>query len=265
MSFLAKYGPWALVTGAGAGLGQEFARQSAVRGLNVVLVDINQSTMTRVADDIKWRTGRTPKMIVVDLSQPQFIETIRAETAGLEIGLLVNNAGISSVGPFIEQRPEDNLRAVAVNVQAPLILTHEFGPRMVARGRGGIIFLSSMAGLQGTAYVTTYAATKAFNLILAEGLWQELGAHGVDVLGFLPGSTRTPGFLESQPQVDRARLSVMEAPPTVAEALDALGKRPRHVAGPGNRLVTALLQRCLPRRQVIKLIARSMADLYERR
>ncbi|MFN8625882.1 MAG: SDR family NAD(P)-dependent oxidoreductase [Candidatus Binatia bacterium] len=265
MSFQSKYGPWALITGAAGGLGAEFARQVAGRGLDLILVDIDAASLAQTASAIRRETGRRVRTKVVDLAEPRFLDSIRALTRQLEVGLLINNAAISGVGLFLERPIEDHLQAVAVNVRAPLALTHALGGAMVARKRGGIILVSSMSALQGTAYVANYAATKAYDLILGEGLWEELRTHGVDVLAFLPGSTRTGGFSRSKPRLDRATaMPIMEVGPTAASALDALGKSPQQVAGRFNQAVTALTQRVLPRAYAIQLISRSMAELYAR-
>ena len=261
--FKSRYGPWALVTGAARGLGAEFARQVAARGLNLVLLDTLADELSQVADEVR-KSGVQTKTIVTDLSKPGFIQTVRDQAEGLDIGLLVNNAGFGPVGLFVERSLEEKLTSVAVNVQATLMLVHEFAVKMASRGRGGIILLSSASALQGSAYVANYAATKAYNLILAESLWEELRGRGVDVLGFMPGITRTPGFELSKAHMERTDLvKAMEAAPTVTEALDALGRRPSHVAGRRNRLTMVASCKLTPRKIAIKLAGKTMRDLYE--
>ena len=262
-TFSDKYGPWALVTGAARGLGAEFSRQIAVKDINVVMVDLLVDELARTAEDIRKASGREVVTIAADISQPDFIEKIRQRSDGLEIGLLVSNAVYGPVGMFVERGLDEKLRSIAVNVRAPLVLVHEFAVRMAARGRGGIIMVSSASALQGTPYVANYAATKAYNLILAESLWVELREKGVDVLGFMPGTTRTPGYVESKPQMERAKIvKVMEPGPTVAEALNALGKRPSHIAGRGNRLTFFISGKLMPRKLAIMLTAKMMRNLY---
>ena len=262
-TFRDRYGPWALVTGAARGMGAEFARQIAGRGVNIVLVDMLADELAQTAEKIQRDSGRETKTIAVDLSLPESADTIMQQTEALEVGLLVSNAAFSPIGLFIDSSLEDKLRTVAVNIEIPLILVHNFAERMVARKRGGIIMLSSASAVQGTAYVANYAATKAYNLILAEGLWAEMREHGVDVLGFMPGTTRTPGLESSKPHLERARLvHVMEIEPTVSEALNALGKRPSHTAGMINRWTAFLTQRLLPRKWAIRIVAKTMRDMY---
>ena len=265
-TFAAKYGPWALVTGAARGLGAEFSRQIAARGINVAMVDMRPEELEQTAQDIRQNSDRETRTIVADLSSPEFIETIRKATGDLEIGLLVSNAAFGPVGPFVNSSLEDKLRTVAVNVQAPLLLIHEFAAQMASRKRGGIILLSSASALQGASHVANYAATKAYNLVLAEGLWEELREQGVDVLGLMPGTTRTPGLADSSPRLERTRLAyVMEMEPVVTEALEALGRRPSHIAGRVNRLTFFIAGKLIPRKKAIETQGKVLRDLYGER
>lgn len=262
-TFSSRYGPWALVTGAARGLGAEFSRQIVDRGINVAMVDLLADELARTAEGIRAESGREVVTMEADLSQPDFIDTIREHIAGMEIGLVVSNAAYGPVSLFCEYGLDEKLRSIDVNVRAPLTLAHEFAPRMAERGRGGIILLSSASALQGTPYVANYAATKAYNLILAESLWVELRGRGVDVLGFMPGTTRTPGYMESNPRIERAKLiKVNEPGPTVAEALDALGRGSRHIPGRRNRWTMLASGRLIPRRAALALTAKTMRDLY---
>ena len=262
-TFSSRYGPWALVTGAARGLGAEYSRQIASRGINVVMVDLLTDELERTAEEVRKTSGREVATITADLSQADFIGSILKRVEGLEIGLLVSNAAYGPVGMFVERGLEEKLRVLAINVRAPLMLAHEFATRMAARGRGGVILMSSASAMQGTPWVANYAATKAYNLILAEGLWAELRKKGVDVLGFMPGTTRTPGYLESRAQAGNAKLvKVMEPGPTVTEALNALGKRPSHIAGRGNRVTFFISGKLMPRRAAIGLAANMLDKMY---
>ena len=261
-TFKSKYGPWALVTGAARGMGTEFSRQIAALGLNLVLVDMLADELAKVADEIRRNSTVEIRTIVADLSRPDFIETMRQQTRDIEVGLLVSNAAYPPVGLFFEQSLEDKLRMIDVNVRAPLILVQEFGAKMLARKRGGIIMVASASALQGVAYIASYAATKAYNLILAESLWDELREHGIDVLGFMPGATRTTGFVLSKPNTVHTVATIMETKPTVTEALNALGKAPSHIPGRRNRCTLLLAQKILPRKQMIKLVGSNMHQWY---
>lgn len=261
--FRSKYGPWALVTGAAWGLGTEFARQIGALGLNLVLVDIRGDDLARVAEEVRRSSGVEVRVVVTDLARVEFIETVRRETEGVEIGLLVSNAAYPPVGLFFEQSLEDKLRMIEVNCRAPLILVHVFGAKMLARKRGGIIMMSSGSATQGVAYVASYAATKAYNLILAESIWAEVRESGVDVLAVMPGATRTTGFELSKPHLERSTLAPLNEPkPTVAEALKVLGRTPSWIPGRRNRWTLTLANKLLPRQMLIKVVGSNMRQWY---
>lgn len=261
--FKHRYGPWALVTGGGNGLGAEFARQLAAAGLNILLVDLDADGLEKVAAELRARFGIEVRTLALDLTSTDMMSAITSATADLDIGLVINNAGISALGLFQSKALSDHLSVVDLNVRAPLMLSHHFVPRLVARGRGGLLFVSSLSALQGTAYVANYAATKSWNLIFAEGLWNELQGTGVDVLGYLVGSTRTPGFINSNPNLQQARMvHVMDMEQTVKGALAALGKGPSQIAGSSNLLAASFLSRFLPRRWAVKLVSGATRAMY---
>jgi len=260
-SFCEKYGPWALVTGASQGLGAEFARQCAERGLNVVLVATNADLLRSRADELERDYGIEARTAALDLSREDILQQLAPVTDSLEVGLLVNNAGVSRVGPFLQHGLDQLLNQLHVNVRAGLMLAYHFGKKMAEQKRGGIIFLSSGSALHGTAYCANYAGTKAYNLITAETLWYELGRHGVDVLGFMAGSTKTPGWDANEPKPNRW-VKVMDAKMAVAEALDALGKRPSMIAGRRNRLGYFVMGTMMSRAAAIRTLARSMDRMF---
>ena len=261
--FRDRYGPWALVTGAGNGLGAEFARQLAKRGLNVVLVDLDGAGLEAIATELRVQSGVEIRTVQLDLAHPAFMTQLEPVIQELDIGLVINNAGISALGLFTGRPLQDQLSVEDVNVRAPLVLAHHFAPRLIQRGKGGLLFVSSLSALQGTAYVANYAATKSWNLIFAEGLWEEMRGTGVDVLGYLVGSTRTPGFVNSRPRLERASLvKVMEMPEVVKGALASLGKGPTRVAGASNGMAAALLCRLLPRKWAVKVVSGTTRKLY---
>ena len=260
-AFSRKYGPWALITGASRGLGAEFAGQCAERGLNTVLVATNADLLQRRADSIKHDYGVEVRTIAVDLNREDLLRAITPVTDSLEIGLLINNAGVSKVSPFLSLTEDRLVKQLQVNSRAGLILTRHFAGKMAERGRGGIIFLSSASALFGTGYSANYAGTKAYNLILAESLWYELRPFGVDVLGFMAGPTKTPGWDADSPKAARF-VTVMGAKPTVTEALNALGKRPSLIAGKSNRLGYFLMGKMLSRAQTIRIVSGSVNKMF---
>lgn len=225
--FTVRYGPWALVTGASSGIGREFARQLAARGLNVVLIARRAERLVELATELNARHNVQARPVPVDLSTEGCLDLVREATAGLEIGFLVNSAGFSLTSPYMEMAPEDMDRMLNLNCRAPMLLTREFGPGMSARRRGGIIFLTSVAGFVGTPLWSLYSGTKAFNLLLGEGLAAELRRDGVAVLSLAPGSTRTE-FAEVAGIHDFMSMEVDEV---VNRALGRLGRSDVFVPG----------------------------------
>jgi short-subunit dehydrogenase len=245
------------------GMGAAYARQLAARGLNLVLVADATHPPDELARSLAAEHAVTTRALVADLGASDILAQLDMVTQDLEVGLLVYNAAHSVVGRFLDVPLDDRLRMLDVNCRGMLLLVHRFGTAMAARGRGGIILMSSLAGFQGQAMVATYAATKGFALVLGEGLWDELRDHGVDVLAFCPGATRTPNFVATNPRsTGLVSAPVMEPDATVAEALAALGAGPTAVAGRANRIAAVLLHRVLPRRTLVRFMSRTMRAMY---
>jgi short-subunit dehydrogenase len=217
-------------------------------------VDRDGPALRKTADEIAG-TGARMRHVELDLARADVAGAVQVATAGLEIGLLVYNAAIGTVSRFLEMTPALMQAMLDVNCRAPMLLVRALAPPMVARGRGGIVVMSSMSGNFGSAQLAVYAATKAFDLVFADALWVELREHGVDVLAVQPGSTRTPGWESSQTEEMRAPgPHVMEPAAVVAEALDALGVEPVVVPGEQNREGARLLAG-LGRRAAIELMS----------
>jgi short-subunit dehydrogenase len=245
------------------GLGAEFARQLACQGLNLILLDIQEEPLVTTSRALSHEFRVEIRTVVLDLANPDFLPHLAASTDDLEIGLLVNNAGISAIGHFLDVPLEKHLSLLAVNARAPLILAHHFGGLMRKRKRGGIIFVSSMSALTGTSYVSEYSATKAHDLALGEALWQELRPSNVDVLTTIVGATDTPGWRAEIPDPEaKTWPSVMSAEDTVRETLAALGKTPSFVPGAQNRLATFLTTRLLSRKSAVITVGREMDKRY---
>ena len=252
--FADRYGPWALVAGASEGLGAAFARALAGRGLNLVLVARRHEPLEVLAADLPTRTIT----VSADLATTDGIAQVMDAAAGLNVGLVVANAAYSPIGRFIEMDPELTRRAMDLNCRAPLELAHRFLPAMAARGRGGFIVMSSLAGMQGSPPISVYAATKAFGAILAEGLWAELRGTGVDVLTCVAGAVATPSLVGVTSRPAPGTLTPDEV---AGAALRGLGRGPRTVPGLTMRLSSALMSRLLSRRAAIAVISRASRDL----
>ena len=240
------------------GIGLAYAREFAARGLDVLNIAEVADPLVDVCEQIAAEHRVEVRPLVLDLGSPDLQEVLQRETAGLDVGLVVCSAARVFMGSFLDQSLEDKLALLDVNCRAALILAHEFAAPMAARGRGGIIFMSSLSGLVGTPFVTAYASSKAFEMILGEALWSELGPRGVDVLSVIAGTTRTPGFESTGHRSGRFSPPVMEPKDVVAESLEALGRQPSLVPGRVNRLTQALLSRILPRKRAVETLRRSM-------
>ncbi|MCX4242188.1 SDR family NAD(P)-dependent oxidoreductase [Paraliomyxa miuraensis] len=258
----ARYGPWALVTGAAQGIGEALARELVRHGLRVVLVDRQAERLQQVAQSLGSDRVR---VLVEDLGDPESVERITAAVADIELGLLAQVAAISVLGDVLDEDPAALQATIDVNCRAPLMLTRALAPALRERRRGGVLLMSSLAAWQGAPGLAAYAASRAYTLSLAQSLWSELRPHGVDVLGVCPGATRTPAFeaLLPDPEVLRA-MPLMEPAAVAREVLARLSRGPVWVVGRSNRLVHALLTRVLTRRLTNQLMAHNLGRLYRR-
>lgn len=217
----ARYGPWAVVTGASEGIGKEFAKRVAAHGLNVVLVARRDKVLAELCAALESTHRMRAIVIAVDLATPEGISELRRRTEELDVGLLVAAAGFGTAGRFIESELDKELAMLDVNCRAVATLTHHYGARFARRRRGGIVLLSSLVAFQGVPRAAHYAATKAYVQSLAEGVGIELAPFGVDVVACAPGPIES-GF------GTRARMKMGFAlkPESVAQAtLDALGRK----------------------------------------
>lgn len=250
-----------MVAGASEGLGEAFAREIAARGVNVALVARREDVVRALTEKIARTATVETRAIVADLSQRAGLEKIIQDTQALEVGLLVYNAGQSFIGPFWETSLEDHVKEIDINVRGPMVLAHAIGARLRARGRGGIVLMSSLAGFQGTALVSNYAATKAYNTVLGEGLWEELRGSGVDALVCCAGATTTPNYQKSAP-VNAGGVPLQTPEAVAREALDYLGHGPLLITGTANKLASFFLRRVLPRKWAVQIMGRSMRKMY---
>ena len=221
----------ALITGASAGIGEQFARQLAARGVALSLVARRRERLTELADELDVDVEVLP----ADLTDPGDRELVerRLRADQRPIDLLVNNAGFGTYGPFASLDLERQTRMVELNTTALLRLSHAAVAGQLARGRGGIINVGSTAGFQPDPHAATYGATKSFVRSFTEALAEEVRSRGVRVMLLAPGFTATefqdvadiePGLLP--------RVAQMTAEPVVAHALRDFA-RGRTVCVPG--------------------------------
>jgi short-subunit dehydrogenase len=260
VTFRERYGPWALVAGASVGLGEAFARLLAGRGVNLLLIARRRDALDHLAAGLRAAHGIDVRTLSADLARPDLKTLVEDFAADLEVGMLVYNAAYSVIGPFLDRPIDDHLRVVDVNCRGPLVLSHLLGGAMARRGRGGIVLMTSTAGSQGGPWISSYAASKAFNLLLAEALWDELAASGVHVVACRAGATRTPGYEASKPRPSRVPL--LDPSYVANKTLAALGRGPSVVPGTFYRLSAFFMERLFSRRMAIRIMGRATRKLY---
>lgn len=216
----ARYGPWAVVTGASDGIGRAFAEALAAAGLDLVIAARRGEVLATLARELAAAHHVRVKVVAVDLATHAGVATLLAETADLDVGMLVAAAGYGTSGAFTDLEVAPELDMIDVNCRAVVELAHGFGRRFARAHRGGIVLMSSLLAFQGVPRAATYAATKAFVQTFAEGLRLELRPHGVDVIASAPGPIRS-GFANRAAMT----MSFAQTPRDVAgSTLAALGR-----------------------------------------
>ena len=253
-----EYGKWAVVAGASEGLGAAFARLLAERGMNLVLVARRGPLLAELADQIAEEHAVEVRCVVADLADSAFAGTLSDAVADVDLGILIYNAAYTPMGPFLDVSDEEITQAVNVNMYGPMRAVRALAPVMCANRRGAVVLMSSLSGLQGTPHISVYAATKAFNINLAESLWWELRLHGIDVVACCAGAMPTPGYKTNFGKKVPGMLSPEEA---ARRTLDGLGKGPRLVPGLVNRLGAQVMGRLVSRRAAVRLIGRNTSDM----
>jgi short-subunit dehydrogenase len=253
-NFKKKYGNWALITGASSGIGYEFALIAAKRKLNVVLVARREDLLNKLKSRLEDEFSIEVKTIALDLLTPNAVKSLAEQTKDLDIGLVIPNAGIEISGSFIDATLEENERVVNLNTLVPMQIANVFGRRLAKRGRGGILFVSSLFGYQGIPLFSNYAATKAYILSLGEALNVELAPYGVDVTVLSPGLTNTA--MAAGIPVDFNKIPVPNSDPhkVALDGINSLGKKATIVSGMVNKFY-AWQNRFIPRSFPVKLFS----------
>jgi uncharacterized protein len=249
-------GKWGLITGASAGIGVAIARKLAAGGTHLVLTARRRDRLEDLAAELSAKHQIRTEVITADLAQPEAPERIYAEIKqkGIEIELLINNAGFGQYGELNTVETQRLLDMVQVNCVAVVHLTRLFVADMVARGRGDILILASTASFQAVPYISTYAATKAFDLLFAEGLAEEMKPHGIRVCALCPGSTESE--FHAVAGQEKFTMNQQETAEKVATTgLQALAAGKSYVISGFRNYLGAQSQRLVPRRLVTKIAA----------
>jgi short-subunit dehydrogenase len=205
--FSQRYGPWALVVGGSAGIGAAVSNEAASRGLNVVMVARRPQVLEDHATAIRSRYGVEVKVLSTDLAEAGAAEAIIAAAGEYEVGTFIYNAAAEPRGAFISLAVAEQVANITVNCTVPTVLSHHFGSLMAARRRGLLVLVTSMGALQGGKVFSSYFAAKAYEWILAEGLWAELGDYGVDAFAYMVGATKTETFKDPAAPTEPVALS----------------------------------------------------------
>jgi uncharacterized protein len=252
----------ALVTGASSGIGAAFARALAARGQPLVLVARRRERLEQLGGELRARHGVAVELVCADLSKPLGVDDVTraVEARGLEIELLVNNAGFGSYGAFAQLPLHRELEMIDLDVRALVALTGHYLPRMIERQRGAIIQIASTTSFQPVPYMAVYGAAKAFVLHFSEAVARECISTGVRVLAVCPGHTPTEFQRVSGADRRPTRTTSQSADDVVSEALAALERGGDAgdvvVTGLPNKLTTQA-PRLLPRRTLARLIERA--------
>ena len=248
-------GEWALVTGASAGIGVALAQELAAGGTHLVLTARRRERLEALAKALSAKYKVKTEVFAADLADPSAPEKIFAFTKekGIEIDLLINNAGFGHLGEFPSVEKQRLLDMVQVNCNAVVHLTRLYLPEMVARRRGDVLILASTASFQAVPYISTYAATKAFDLLLAEGLAEEMKPYGIRVCALCPGSTESEFHVVAGHEKPKRKAETAEK--VARTGLKALAAGKSYViSGLGNYL-GAHGERLVPRRFVTRVAA----------
>lgn len=254
-AFVSKYGPWVLVAGASEGTGAEMADLAAAKGCNLLLVARRTEELERLGARLGQAYGVQTRVRTLDLAKPGAAAALEASAEGLDLGLVIFNAGGDSVGGrFLDSAYAQWRELLLRNIDMLTEACHRFGTALVARGKGGMILIGSEAAFQGTGRLALYSATKGYALNLGESLWRELGPQGVDVLNVLIGATDTPKL---RTVFAKNNLSSDAVPLTLAShvakvALEKLGDGPTVVLDALENDDDPMLSRRLRRERVVR-------------
>lgn len=250
------HGKWALVTGASSGIGASLARELAACGARLILTARREDRLQALAAELRSK-GAEVRIVTADLNDPEAPRRIYDATAGagIEVDILINNAGLGQYGAFHVSPIEQELSQIRVNCEAMVRLTRLFVPAMVERRRGWVLVLASTASFQPVPYLTTYAATKGFDRFFAQGLAAEVARFGIKVTALCPGPTETEFFDIAHASAFKGR-AIQTSAEVARLALPALAKGKLAIVPYFGGRFTAFLVRFLPVSLIIQWVER---------
>jgi short-subunit dehydrogenase len=246
-----------LITGASSGIGLEFASLFAKDGYHIVLTARNEDKLQEIADKLKTEHGVNITILAKDLSNPNGAEELTSELVanGIEVDVLINNAGFGAYGPFNESSWQEEKDMIQVNIMALTTLTKQLLPGMIKRNSGKILNVASTAAFQPGPLMAVYYATKAYVLSFSEAINYELRNTNVRVTALCPGATETN--FEKRASLESSRLfqsGAMDAKEVALTGYKALMEnKPLSIPGFKNKALANLV-RFLPRKTVLKIV-----------
>lgn len=259
------YGDLAIIAGGSQGIGLAFAHYLANEGYNLLLIARNQDKLDKVQHDLQEQYKTAIQTLSCDLAATTASEQIMHAIGTGRVGIMVYNAGLSYIGKFEKNTVEHHRQIMQTNVLTMTQLVQAVGIKMLAQKQGAIIIMSSMAGFQGTGYIAAYAASKAYNKILAESLYYEWKDRGVDVIGCCAGATATANYINTEPASPGfIKPTVQQPHQVVQECFQKLSKTPSFICGFGNKLASFFMLRVLPRWLAVKIMGDTTQKMYRR-
>ena len=263
--FRERYGDWALIAGAAVGLGESYCVALARQGMNLFMIDNREEKLLELSGRLANETGVQTIPFCIDLFENDAVIHIMEQISNLEIRLLLYVAAYSQIKKFGNYTSDDLEHYININVRTPIKLVHALSKRWIEKKQsGGILLMSSLAGLLGMQYIAPYAASKAFTWNLAESLYHELKPFNIDIMACIAGATATAAYLGTNPQYGFIKPHVQQPSEVVKQALQKLGKRALYIPGFSNRLNYFILTRILPRKMASYFANQTMKKMYSK-
>jgi short-subunit dehydrogenase len=261
--FKNKYGSWGLVAGSAEGLGEAYSIALAKRGFNLIMVDNQAEPLKNLSRRIESDFSVKTVQLHVDLCESDATTVIMQKVEETGCRLLIYNAAFSLIKPFIKLSGKELERFIAVNLASQIKLVHQFARYLTTNNHsGGILLMSSLAGLIGMQLVSTYSASKAFAWNLCEGLYYELKPYNIDVMACIAGTTETPTYLKSNPKYGFLKPALMKPETVVEAALGKIGKRALFIPGFSNQVSYFILTRLMPRKMASSIANKTMLTIF---
>jgi len=252
------FGNWVLITGASSGIGEGFAHRLAAGGMNLVLTARRKDLLQELGNTLLTRYSVQCRVVPADLTKEEDVGKLVLQTADLDIGLLISNAGTGDVASFFDRETGELMDRIRLNASSHLWLTHHFGKKMALRKKGGILLTGAMGAVEGVPYMATEAATKGFIQALGKSLHTELKAFGVHLTVLVTTPTETPVFYKLGFSLQNVPVKPISVEQCVGEALDALVKN-RMLVYPGLkfRILRSLTPESLARKMSTRMLKRN--------